>query len=274
MIDDARATTRSLLALVKDDPVQATTGCSTALLGSEQQRQEALNHLVAVPFAVALHLTTHWDDWVRYINTSELWAHRRKKRPNPRPRRDKDHGRVLYLVMEATFAGESGNGYQRGWWYARALEDAFIRNIKPADIPRHIKASGGLKKMYQAAVKNRPRRNPALDPTDSYLDLGDPEPERAEDSQGEKQQKIDNPGQQQDASPGIHDGVSHDQNPRIRHSAALTRKLDEIARRGRTKKLTVIARPSGEEVVLRLPKKSPKKPNASEDWTTYKPWEA
>jgi hypothetical protein len=293
--DNIQAKARSLLDMAKDDPVQATIDCSFALQQLEKKREEDLNHLVAVPYGVACHLQDDWTAWVQYIKSPLLWTHRSSKKP----RRDKDSGRVLYLVMEATFAGELGKGYQKGWWYARALEDAFIKGIKPTDLPDYIKARKNLKTMYRWAVDNNPKRKRKCDDDDRYFDLSDPEPKTTDGSQGETQEKTEDPTPLPDPSIDDIDSLSDDTHSRrIRPSAALTRKLDNIARRGRAKKLTVVARPSGDEIILRLPKKptasswlhvniQPDHPDtyygpyhydtsvpqiASTNWTTYKPW--
>jgi hypothetical protein len=297
--DDVHATARSLLALVNDDPVQATTGCSFALQQLDKRRQEDLNHLVVVPYATALHLQSNRKAWVRYTNTPQLWAHRTRKKPQW----DKDRGRVLYLVMEATFAVEMGNGYQRGWWYARALEDAFNRGIMPADLPEHIKSCGSLKAMYRRAVENTPKRPPECDENDPYFNPSDPGREPVESSRGKAEKMTADPTQHPEISTDDADDVSNDLHTRrIRHSTRLTRELDKIARTGRRKKLIVVAQPLGAEIVLRLAQKSPKKPStsswlgvtiqpdhpdtyygpyhyntsvpqiASRDRTTYKPW--
>jgi hypothetical protein len=103
-------------------------------------------------------------------------------------------------VFEATFAGPAGQGYQRGWWYARCLEDAFIRNIPPSDLPAHIDACGGLKKMYRWAVENNPRRRPKdRDADDPYFDLSDPAPKPGQKSKGDPQADTT------DADPKPHD---------------------------------------------------------------------
>jgi thioredoxin-like negative regulator of GroEL len=51
-----------LVAMVERDPVGATMACSMALMQLQQKREEALNHLLAVPYAVALYLLTDWDE--------------------------------------------------------------------------------------------------------------------------------------------------------------------------------------------------------------------
>lgn len=305
--DDKHALARELVALVECDPIHATMDCSMALLQLQQERDEALNHLLCVPYAVALYLLTHWDAWLQYIKTPTLWAHRRRKRPNPKPRRDMDHGRVLSLVFEATFAGLAGKGYQRGWWYARCLEDAFSRNIPPSDLPAHIDACGGLKNMYRWAVKNNPRRRPKdLDADDPYFDLRDTKPQPGQTSENDPQAdtadpKPHNQGDGAGETPPQPDpgGDEGDGEKPIQLSPKLRRKCQAtpdgealvvvvkhrhdgtwigLPSRGKRKKSKTSA--SGWQDMRILPD-APDLPDfaysgwrsAPERWETYKPWE-
>ena len=67
-------------------------------------------------------------------------------------KKDPQKGSILRNVMVFVLGSHDGPDYDRACSYAKGLEEAFVTNVDPDQIPAIIDRAGGLEKLYRAAV--------------------------------------------------------------------------------------------------------------------------
>jgi hypothetical protein len=179
-----RASKSPLIKEIEKGYLKILADCRAEIDQIEETYHLELYRVLAKAYTVAWHLQHDFDDWKNFVK-HPFWAQRKKK-----VRRDKDHDKVLRLVMIFVFNATSGARYDRAWKYARALEIYWSSDVLPEEVAEKIKGDGGIEAVYRMAVQKSPRRKLRAELRDDYYSLEEDSEPAGDDVSDDEDQHI------------------------------------------------------------------------------------